>query len=131
MIGLAEVGFNRSYDASHFDIHKTIAYRIITVSCKQSWLETAQDRADKTKTNSTGGTFHSDHIKTGGIFTANPLCITSRNCFWYVSVHQNCPKPSPNHVENVENIEILSFLKTFYNRHCAPYKWNFSVCGIG
>ena len=65
------------------------------------------------------------------LFTANPLCITSRNCLWYVSVHQNCPEPSPNHVENVQNIDILSFLKTFYDRHCAPYKWIFSVFGIG
>ena len=51
------------------------------------------------------------------IFTAIPLCITSTICLWYVSVHQNCPKPSPNHVENVQNIDILSFLKTFYDRH--------------
>ena len=29
VIGMAEVGFNINYDAFHFDIHKTIAYRII------------------------------------------------------------------------------------------------------
>ena len=72
VIGTAEVGFNINYDAFHFDIHKTIAYRIINVSSKQSWLETARDRADRTKTNSTGGTFHSDHNKTGGIFYSKP-----------------------------------------------------------
>ena len=64
-------------------------------------------------------------------FTADPLWITSRNCLWYVSVHQNCLEPSPKHVEDVQNIEILSFLKTFYDRHCAPYKRNFSVFVIG
>ena len=70
---MAQVGFNINYEAFHFDIHKTIAYRIINiVSCKQSWLETARDRADRTKTNSTGGTFHSDHIKRGGIFYSKP-----------------------------------------------------------
>ena len=116
---MAEVGFNINYDAFHFDIQKTTVYRIIA---NKSWLETARDRADRTKTNSTGVKFHSDHIKTGDIFTANPLCITTRNCFLYVSVHQNCPEPSPNHMENVQNIDILSFLKTFYDRHCAPYK---------
>ena len=68
VIGMAEVGFNINYDDFHFHIHKTIAYRIINRFMKQSWLETARDRADRTKTNSAGGTFHSDHIKTGGIF---------------------------------------------------------------
>ena len=29
VIGMAEVAFNINYDAFHFDIHKTIAYRII------------------------------------------------------------------------------------------------------
>ena len=29
VIGMAVVGFNINYDAFHFDIHKTIAYRII------------------------------------------------------------------------------------------------------
>ena len=29
VIDIAEVGFNINYDAFHFDIHKTIAYRII------------------------------------------------------------------------------------------------------
>ena len=32
VIGMAEVGFNINYDAFHFDIHKTIAYRIINRS---------------------------------------------------------------------------------------------------
>ena len=72
VIGMTEVGFNIKYDDFHFDINKTIAYRIINRSCKQSWLETARDRADRTKTNTIGGTFHSDHIKTGGIFYSEP-----------------------------------------------------------
>ena len=29
VIGMAEAGFNINYVAFHFDIHKTIAYRII------------------------------------------------------------------------------------------------------
>ena len=72
VIGMAEDGFNINYDAFHFDIHKTIAYRIINRFVKQSRLETARDRVDRTKTNSTGRTFHSDHIKTGGIFYRKP-----------------------------------------------------------
>ena len=31
----------------------------------------------------------------------------------YVSIHQNCPEPSPNHLENVQNIDIMSFLEAF------------------
>ena len=54
----------------------------------------------------------------------------NRNCFWNVSVHRNCPEPSQMHVEDVQNIDILSFWKAFYDRHCAPYKWNFAVFGI-
>ena len=69
VVGMAEVGFYTYYDAFHFDIHKTIAYRIINrfVQTKLNW-----DRADRTKTNLTGGTFHSDLIKTGGIFYSKP-----------------------------------------------------------
>ena len=39
VIGMAEVGFNINYDAFHFDIHKTIAYRIINrfVQTKLAW----------------------------------------------------------------------------------------------
>ena len=62
VIGMAEVGFNINYDVFHFDVHNTIAYRIINRFVKKSWLETARDRADRTKTYSTGGTFHSDHF---------------------------------------------------------------------
>ena len=76
VIGMAEVGFNINYDAFHFDIYKTIAYRLINRFVKQRWLETARDRAVRTKTNSTGGTFHSDHIKTGGIFYSKPALNT-------------------------------------------------------
>ena len=63
-----------------------------------------------------------------GIFTANPLCITSRNCLWYVSIHQNCLEPSPNHVENVQNIDILSFFV------CVISTWifvmNMHICNV-
>ena len=113
VIGMAETGFNINYDDFHFDIHKTIAYRIINrfVQTNLAWDRPRSGRQNKNWL--TGGLFHSDHIKTGGIFTANPLCITFRNCLWYVSVHQNYPEPCPNHVENVQNIDILSFLKAF------------------
>ena len=30
VIGMVEVGFNINYDAFHFDIYKTIAYRMLT-----------------------------------------------------------------------------------------------------
>ena len=45
--------------------------------------------------------------------TTNSLCITSRNCLLYMSVHRNCPEQSPMHLENVQNIDILPFEKHF------------------
>ena len=65
---MTEAGFNINYVGFHFDIHKTIAYQIINRFVLQSGLETARDWSDRRKTNSTGGTFHSVHIKTSDIF---------------------------------------------------------------
>ena len=126
MIGMAEVGFNINYDAFHFNIHKTIAYRIINrfVQTKLAWDRPRSDRQNKNKPHWRNVLFRSYHDE-WLFFTANPLWITSRNCLLYVSVQQNCLEPSPNHVENVKNIDILSCLKTFYDRYCAPYKWIF------
>ena len=110
VIGMAEIGFNINYDAFYFDIHKTIAYRIINRFLqKKVGLRPPEIGQTEHKVTPLEERFHLDHIKTGGIFTANPLCIISRNSLCYVSVHQNCPEPSPNHVENVQNIDILSF----------------------
>ena len=76
----------------HFDIHKTIAYRIINRFVLTKLAGDRPNSGRQKKTNSTGGKFHSEHIKTGDFLTANPLCITSRNCLCYVSVHRNCPE---------------------------------------
>ena len=130
VIGMAEAGFNINNVAFHFDIHKTTAYRI-TNRFLQAKLAGDCPNSGRKKNNSAGGKFNSDHIKTGDFRSANPLCITSRNCLWYVCVHRNCLKPSPKHIDNVQNIDILSFWKTYYDRHCAPYKWNFAIFGIG
>ena len=120
---MTEVGFNINYDAFHFYIHKTIAYRIINRFVqKKSWLRPPEIGQTEQKLTPLQERFIQIISRRVAIFTANPLCITSRNCLWYVSVHQNCLEPSQNHVEIVQNIDILSFLKTFYDRHCAPYK---------
>ena len=49
VIGMAEVGFNINYDAFHFDIHKTIAYRIINrfVQTKLAWDRPISGRQNK------------------------------------------------------------------------------------
>ena len=49
VIGMTEVGFNISYDAFHFDIHKTIAYRIINrfVQTKLAWDRPRLGRQNK------------------------------------------------------------------------------------
>ena len=65
---MTEAGFNINDIAVHFDIiHKTIAYRINNRFVQRK-LAGDRPRSDgQKKTNSTGGTFHSDHIKTGEI----------------------------------------------------------------
>ena len=50
----------------HFDIHKTIAYRIIN-----RFVQTKL-AGDRPRSNSIGGTFHSDHIKMGAISYNKP-----------------------------------------------------------
>ena len=49
VIGMAEVGFNNNYDAFHFDIHKTIAYRIVNrlVQTKLAWDRLRSGRQKK------------------------------------------------------------------------------------
>ena len=49
VIGMTEVGFNINYDAFHFDIHKTIAYRIINrfVQTKLAWDRPRSGRQNK------------------------------------------------------------------------------------
>ena len=69
---MVEAGFNISYVAFHFDIHKTIPYRI-TNRFVQTKLAGDHPRSGKQlKTNSTGGTFHSDHIKADDISYSKP-----------------------------------------------------------
>ena len=112
VIGMAEVGFNINYNAFHFDIHKTIAYRIINrfVQTKLARDPPRSGRQNK-KIAPLEERFIQITPRRVAFLTANLLCITSRNCLWYVSVHQKCPEPSPNHVESVQNIDILSFFK--------------------
>ena len=64
---MAEAGFNINYVAFHFDIHKTIAYRIINrfVQTKLAGDCPRSGKQIKKKTNYTGRRFNSDHIKTG------------------------------------------------------------------
>ena len=64
IIGMAEAGFNIYYVAFHFDIFKTIAYRIIN--------RFVQTKLAGKKTNSTGGTFHSNHFKIVDIYYSKP-----------------------------------------------------------
>ena len=127
VIGMAETGFNINYVAFHFDIHGTFSYRIINRFVQTRLARDCSRSGRQKKEISQEERFIQITPRRETFPTANALCITNRNCLWYVSVHRNCPEPSPMHVENVQNIDILSFWKTFYDRHCAPYKWNFAV----
>ena len=68
VIGVAETGFNINYGAFHFDIHKTITYRINNRFVQRKLAGDLQRSDRQNKTNSTGGTFHSDYIKRGDIY---------------------------------------------------------------
>ena len=90
---MAEVGFNKNYDAFHFDIHKTIAYQIINryqsfrsnkVGCRPHEI----GQTDKKLTPLEERLSQITSIRMT-FLTTNPLSITSSNCLWYVSVHQN------------------------------------------
>ena len=104
---MAEAGLNINYVAIHFDINKTIAYRIIN-RLVQTKLAGDRPRSDRQKKKLTPLEERFIHITSKRVtfLTANPLCIISRNCLWYVSVHRNCLEPSQMHEENVQNIKI-------------------------
>ena len=74
VIGMAEVGFNTNYDAFHFDIHKTIAYRIINrfVQTKLGW-----DRPRSGRQTPLEERFIEIISRRDAFFTSNTLCITS------------------------------------------------------
>ena len=114
VIGMMEAGFNINYVAFNFDIHKTFAYRIIN-RFVQTKLAGDRPRSDgRIKITLLEERFIQITSRRVTILKGTPLCIASRYCLWYVSVHQNCQKPSPIHVENVQNIDILSFWKKLF-----------------
>ena len=131
VIGMAETGFIIHYVAFHFDIHKTFANQISNRFVQTKLVVDRTRSGRPIKTNPLEKRFSQITSRRVTFLKANPLYITSRNCLWYVSFHQNCPEPSTMRVENVQNIDILSFWKTFYDRYCPPYKWNVAVFGIG
>ena len=74
VIGMAGANININYVPRHFDIHKTTAYRTVNRFLHKCWLETTRNRKDRNKIKSTGGTFHSYHIKAKIFLSAHPLC---------------------------------------------------------
>ena len=72
VIGMTEAGFNINYVAFHFYIHKTIAYWIINRFVQTKLAGDRPRSGTQIKTNSNGGTFHSDHIKTRDKSYSNP-----------------------------------------------------------
>ena len=106
VIGMAEAGFNIDYVAVHFDIHKTIAYRVNN-RFVQTKLAGDHPRSDRQK-KLTPLEQRFIHItsRRERFLTANSLCITSMDCLWYVSIHQNRPEPSQRHVEDDQNMDI-------------------------
>ena len=69
---MVEAGFNINYVAFLFDIHKTIPYRILNRFVQTKLAGDRSRSGRQKKTNSTGGTFHSDHIMMGDISEGIP-----------------------------------------------------------
>ena len=110
---MADAGFNINYDAFHFGIHKTIAYQKINHFFRTKLTGDRPRSAGRKKQTPLEERFIQITSRRVTFLTANPLCITSRNCLWYVSVHRNYPEPSPMHVENVQIIDICPLKKHF------------------
>ena len=72
VIWMPEAGFNINYVDFHFDIHKTIAYRIINHVIQTKLDEDRPRSGWQKQINSKGGRFHSDHIKTDDISYSKP-----------------------------------------------------------
>ena len=67
------------------------------------------------------------HITQRRFPSANQLYLTSRNIIWCTKMRQNRPGPTSIQVENSRNIEILSFSKHIYFRHCVPQGRNIAM----
>ena len=91
---VAEAGVNVNYDAIHFDIHKTIAYRINNRSVKKKLAGHRQRSGRQNKRTPLEERLIQITSRRKRFLTANSLCITSRNCPWYVSIDQNHPELS-------------------------------------
>ena len=113
VIGMAEAGFIINYVAVHFVIHKTIADRITNRFVQRKLAGDRPRSGRQKKLTPLKECFIEITSRRERFLTANSLCITSRNCLWYVTIHQNRPEPSPRHVEDDQNTDILSFWKHF------------------
>ena len=87
VIGMTEAGFKINNVAFHFDIHKTIAFRIINRFVQTKLAGDRPRSGRRIKTNSAGGTFHSDHINTGDISCRNPALYNMKE----LSLVRKCP----------------------------------------
>ena len=113
VIGVAEAGFKINYVAVHFDIHKTIAYRINSRFVQRKLAGDRPRWGRQKKLTPLEERFIHITSRRERFLTVDSLCKTSRNCLWYVSIHQNRSETSQMHVEDDQNISILSFWKHF------------------
>ena len=112
VIGMTEAGININDIACHFDIHKKNcltnnqslrAYRVC-------WRLPETGQTEK-KLNPLEERFIHVTSRRKRFLSANPLFLTSTNCLRYARIRRNCQEPSPMHLENGQNFDILSFSK--------------------
>ena len=116
VIGMADLVFNINYVAVHFDIYKTIAFRINNRFVqKKTWLETARDRGGG------GGGAEQKLTPLEERFIKTFLTATQfvqrlgTHSLWYMSIHQKRPERG-----GWSKYWHFVILKTSYDRHWAP-----------
>ena len=121
VIVMAEAGIKINSVVLHLDIHKTTAYRIINCFWQ---TRLAEDRPRSGRHYSIGGgTFHLYHIKTGKMSYSKPALLNVQE----LSLVREYLKKLSGTVSDAlvgSNIDIFVFSKHFYDRFCAPYKYN-------
>ena len=100
---MVKAGFNINYVAVHFVIHKTIAYRTTNRFVQRKQAGDRPRSGRQNKLTPLKECVIEITSRREGFITGNSLCITSRNCLWYVSIHQNRLEPSQMHVDTGKN----------------------------
>ena len=95
------------------------------VSGKQGWLGPPEIGQTETKLNPLEKRFIHIKSRRKRFLPANPLCWTSRICLRFASIRRN--RTRLRCTLGWSKYWHFVLLKRFYERHCAPCKWNIAM----